>query len=447
MKQVKSLSKILTVVTMVSTVGGLNPALTYANVVGSDMQNFNPTPDGLDFVTVNSSETLAPGFFNFGLFLNYAVNTLPYFEDDSQFQSKRFTNDTLLGADLNVGVGLANNWQLGLSLPQVISQKVEYKGQRGQFVENGNTEARISTKYRIWGDESVGIAAVGSVNLNRVDNNPYTGAGAPPIWNAELVWSRKLYGFSFGLNAGYRHRVPGEQVSTVIQPMRSQYIESGAVSYYMEAIDSKIIFEIFASQPTQYQQDYSSRLGTSSEAILGIKYSMNDNTAVHLGGGSGLDHGQSSPDWRSYAGINYQIGPTWNEHRVTEVVNEHSLGSQQPVEVLTFHDILFEFRSDHLVLVSSRARLDVLAQKILNDPTYKKIKIVGHTDSVGTTEFNASLSLRRAESIKEYLVKKHNIDAGKIVAEGHGKGEPIADNGNYQGRQLNRRAEFQFFKD
>ena len=445
MIRVNSVSKILTVVTFSLTASVLTEASAYGNVVGSDMQNFNPTPDGLDFVTVNSSETLAPGFINFGLFLNYAVNTLPYFEDDSKFQSRTLTNDTLLGADLNVGVGVTNNWQLGLSLPQVISQSVDYQGQRGQFVENGSTEVRISSKYRIWGDDKVGIAAVGSVNINRVDNNPYTGAGAPPVWNGELAWSRKLFGFSFGLNAGYRHRVAGEQVSPVIQPMRSQYIESGAVSYHIEAIDSKIIFEVFASQPVQFQQDYSSRLGTSSEAILGIKYDISNSTALHTGMGTSIERGQSSPDWRSYAGVNYQMGPTWNEARVTEEVTKTT--STEAVEKLTFHDILFEFRSDHLVLVSSRERLDQLAQKIVNDPSYKKIVIIGHTDSIGAAEFNLDLSQRRAESIKLYLIKKHGIEPGRIVAEGHGKGDPIADNGNYQGRQLNRRAEFQFFRN
>ena len=50
-----------------------------ANVIGTDTQNFNTTTDGLDFVTVQSSKTLEPGIINFGFFLNYAVNTLPYF--------------------------------------------------------------------------------------------------------------------------------------------------------------------------------------------------------------------------------------------------------------------------------------------------------------------------------------------------------------------------------
>ena len=83
---------------------GLLTPVSFANVIGSDMQNFNATTSGLDFVTVESAATLEPGFVNFGLFMNYAVNTLPYFEKTETIQSRTKFNDTLLGADINVCV-------------------------------------------------------------------------------------------------------------------------------------------------------------------------------------------------------------------------------------------------------------------------------------------------------------------------------------------------------
>ena len=92
-----------------------------------DAQNFNPTTNGLDFVTVHSSKTLSPGVINFGLFFNYAVNTLPNYEDVS---TQRFEpKDSLTSMDLNMGVGLMNNWDVGISLPQVLSQTVDARPQ------------------------------------------------------------------------------------------------------------------------------------------------------------------------------------------------------------------------------------------------------------------------------------------------------------------------------
>src|SRR5689334_533957 len=91
------------------------PAL--ANVVGSDAQNFNPITSGLDFVTVQSSETLDPGIFNLGLFVNYAKNPLPYYTAAGTTRTKQ--NSSLTGGDLNTGIGVTRNWDAGLSFPVI----------------------------------------------------------------------------------------------------------------------------------------------------------------------------------------------------------------------------------------------------------------------------------------------------------------------------------------
>src|ERR1700758_2193764 len=89
--------------------GSLMSSRSSANVVGSDENNFNPTTSGLDFVTVESARTLEPGIINFGFYLNYAINTLPHF-DDLKSQSRVDLNDSLLFSDLNMGIGLTKNW-------------------------------------------------------------------------------------------------------------------------------------------------------------------------------------------------------------------------------------------------------------------------------------------------------------------------------------------------
>src|SRR5690606_12039602 len=116
-----------------------------ANVIGTDAQNFNSISSGLDFVTVQSSETLAPGVVNLGLFFNYAKNTLPYFTSGEE-------NDSLLIADMNIGLGLTKNCDIGLSLPYLIDQSVKSSASGGQFVDSGITEYRINTKYRLFGN-------------------------------------------------------------------------------------------------------------------------------------------------------------------------------------------------------------------------------------------------------------------------------------------------------
>ena len=65
----------------------------------------------------------------------------------------------------------------------------------------------------------------------------------------------------------------------------------------------------------------------------------------------------------------------------------------------------------------------------------------GHTDSIGTDEYNQRLSQRRVDSVKKYIVDKFNIDGKRIKATGYGESRPIADNSTDEGRQRNRRVE------
>lgn len=69
------------------------------------------------------------------------------------------------------------------------------------------------------------------------------------------------------------------------------------------------------------------------------------------------------------------------------------------------------------------------------------IQIEGHTDSIGSDNYNLKLSQRRAESVVQYLVQRMGIRAERLAAVGKGKQEPIASNVTDAGRQKNRRVQ------
>ncbi len=71
-----------------------------------------------------------------------------------------------------------------------------------------------------------------------------------------------------------------------------------------------------------------------------------------------------------------------------------------------------------------------------------RIRIEGHTDSIGTRTYNQALSQRRAKAVKAYLVQNFDITPSNLVTAGRGEFEPIASNETPQGRKRNRRAEF-----
>lgn len=71
-----------------------------------------------------------------------------------------------------------------------------------------------------------------------------------------------------------------------------------------------------------------------------------------------------------------------------------------------------------------------------------KILIVGHTDSDGDADKNLELSKKRAQSVKNMLVKEFGIDASKLETDGKGETEPINSNDTLQDKANNRRVEF-----
>lgn len=70
--------------------------------------------------------------------------------------------------------------------------------------------------------------------------------------------------------------------------------------------------------------------------------------------------------------------------------------------------------------------------------------IEGHTDNVGSEESNIDLSQRRADSVRNYLIKNFGIASERLGAKGFGPAKPIADNTTAEGKQKNRRIEANF---
>lgn len=103
--------------------------------------------------------------------------------------------------------------------------------------------------------------------------------------------------------------------------------------------------------------------------------------------------------------------------------------------------VLFDFDSAK-IRQEAQGILDGVADIALTNPGVELL-IVGHTCSIGTESYNASLSLRRAEAVREYL-KWRSIDPARMRVEGKGESEPAFDNETKEGRRKNRRVVFKF---
>lgn len=101
--------------------------------------------------------------------------------------------------------------------------------------------------------------------------------------------------------------------------------------------------------------------------------------------------------------------------------------------------VLFEFNSGD-IKIENKKNIRDLADKIRNEYAFEKIRIEGHTDSLGAIYINKKISLDRAKAVCNILVE-NGIDIGKMEMIGYGGSRPIASNENNEGRSKNRRVE------
>ncbi len=97
------------------------------------------------------------------------------------------------------------------------------------------------------------------------------------------------------------------------------------------------------------------------------------------------------------------------------------------------------------ILPESYPILDRWVQYLKEHPTMV-VEIAGHTDSVGSEQYNLYLSRRRAEAVRNYFIQK-GIDPERLIARGYGEYQPIADNGTPEGRARNRRVEIRVIRE
>ena len=106
---------------------------------------------------------------------------------------------------------------------------------------------------------------------------------------------------------------------------------------------------------------------------------------------------------------------------------------------VTLENIFFEFDKAEL-LPKSKTELDKLVD-ILTDYPFLKIEIGGHTDNVGSQDYNKKLSEQRAKSVVDYLIDE-DVNDVRVSYNGYGSERPITSNATEEGRARNRRVEF-----
>lgn len=432
-----------------------------ANVNGSELQNFNAAPSALDDVTVSSGRTLGQGRFSLGIFANTAVNSLPYFREPGEGNRDRQKkiNDTVTGVDLQLAYGLLKNWDVSVAMPMIVAQSIREKSDfHGEFERTGITEFRFGTKLGLLSSESLQIAAIGTANYNRTEDNPYVGDVRFPGASLELALSTQLGIVDWSVNVGHRWREskgdPEIRAQLPIDPAGNQWLASTGVAVDLPRTDVDLIAEVYSAYADSVIAEGSSRKNSIAESIFGFRKPLPYDLQFHAGIGAELSHSQSSADYRAYIGVRWTMDakpkPKAELATVLPSPEPYFLLPQSNVldraadVTLEMDEVYFKFDSTEFRNFRSQATANQLGQALQAQPI-DRVVIEGYTCALGTEKYNFDLSEHRAESIERMLVSEYQINPEKLITLGWGELKPKFDNRHEATRKDNRRVTFKIY--
>ena len=130
-------------------------------------------------------------------------------------------------------------------------------------------------------------------------------------------------------------------------------------------------------------------------------------------------------------------------HTVTAIVRDDRGGSCTTIETFSLREKI-TLQLDRSLDNLAKAKLDEIALRMQQEPRLRAL-ITGHTDDRGSESTNLRVGGRRADAVRDYLVKQHSIDQSRIETQSLGESHPVVDNQTREGRKQNRRVEIELF--
>jgi outer membrane protein OmpA-like peptidoglycan-associated protein len=122
------------------------------------------------------------------------------------------------------------------------------------------------------------------------------------------------------------------------------------------------------------------------------------------------------------------------------IVKQKTKKQKEPTYIEMISNKSLHFKSNSFLIENTTVLDDII--KILTKNTSISLTITGHTDSDGSTQYNKDLAQRRADTVKNYIIKG-GIDKSRITTQSQGEQSPLVENINDKNKATNRRVQFE----
>lgn len=423
-----------------------------------------PTETGESgLLTLPTTDTLPPRQISVGAYVRRDIESSRGRAFEPGLGGIRDTD--LTQAEFVGGFGLMEDLELTFQIPYVAYQIDE----PGEDTEPRDLGAiRITPKYRLFqeGQSTMpfSLAVLGSAHLPTGDKDFPTALDRNSVFRDEVTWEvmgvldKELFRLPGNTAAVFTANVGGLffpedlddfDINHQTQPVFGQLRRKG----FPDIDREDAVVQWGGGLKLPLWKDYAGQLDATAEyrgntgtlekvddyhaALAGMRYMVWNGLAVHGGVDFGLTN--SLDRYNVLAGVSFtgpQPKPVYAAPGKDKVVYRDRVIE---VEKVMFQDVNFEFDKATLTDLG-RGRVYLIAQK-LKEGKNVQVEVQGHTDYLGTDEYNKTLGLKRAETVKAELIRL-GVDPARISTVSYGESEPLIDQQTPWARAVNRRAEF-----
>ena len=322
--------------------------------------------------------------------------------------------------DVNYGMHyVLKDWTIGLAFPQLLSNKSTYADNNQSLIYRMSRHYMLNTDYNIKINENTRIVPMAIMRFQ--PNAPFQyDLNAVAYFKQDKLWAGAMYRSGYAVTP----MVGAKLHNQLVLGYAYDYAINGAYNSRVGQTHEVMLGYIFKSKAEKEEDEFEKRLKKLEKDNDSLKTVLADHEKR-------IDSLESHED--DIASMRHTLAD-FKRLMATEEGRHQVLVGDQYILKTVYFDTKQEVRG------SVNEELNELAL-ILIENKNMHIQLTGHTDDVGSDDYNNVLSLHRAEWAMKYLIER-GVEQSRLTAKGFGKKQPIVSNRTEKGRALNRRVEF-----